>query len=75
MDNEIKKYLFDIQESINSIEHYLGDIKDFSLYKANKTFSQESNFDNPVFLALSSPLTSHIWYDGTTVRRYDGIMV
>ena len=36
MDNEIKKYLFDIQESINSIEHYLGDIKDFNFYKANK---------------------------------------
>jgi len=36
MDNEIKKYLFDIQESINSIERYLGDIKDFNLYKANK---------------------------------------
>ncbi len=36
MDNKIKKYLFDIQESINSIENYLGDKREFQIYKNNK---------------------------------------
>ncbi len=36
MDNEIKKYLFDIQESIDSIKKYLGDKRDFKVYMANK---------------------------------------
>jgi uncharacterized protein with HEPN domain len=36
MDNEIKKFLFDISESILSIENYLGGNRDFKLYKANK---------------------------------------
>ena len=36
MDNEIKKFLFDIQESIDSIEKYLGEKRDFKLYMANK---------------------------------------
>jgi uncharacterized protein with HEPN domain len=36
MDIEIKKYLFDIKESIDSIEKYLGDKRDFKIYLANK---------------------------------------
>jgi uncharacterized protein with HEPN domain len=36
MDLEIKKYLFDIKESIDSIEIYLGDKRDFSVYVADK---------------------------------------
>ena len=36
MDNEIKKFLFDIQESIESIEKYLGEKRDFKVYMANK---------------------------------------
>ncbi len=36
MDNEIKKYLFDIQESIDSILKYLGDNRDFKVYMADK---------------------------------------
>jgi uncharacterized protein with HEPN domain len=36
MDNEIKKYLFDIKESIDSIENFLGDKRDFNIYMANK---------------------------------------
>ena len=36
MVNEIKKYLFDIIESIDSIESYLGDKKDFNDYLENK---------------------------------------
>jgi uncharacterized protein with HEPN domain len=36
MDNEIKKYLFDIQESIDSIQKYLGDRRDFKIYMADK---------------------------------------
>jgi uncharacterized protein with HEPN domain len=36
MDHEIKKYLFDILESINSIENYLGDKRDFKKYAADK---------------------------------------
>jgi uncharacterized protein with HEPN domain len=36
MDHEIKKYLFDILESIDSIEKYLGDDRDFKKYAANK---------------------------------------
>ena len=36
MDNEIKKYLFDIQESIDSIHKYLGEKRDFKVYIADK---------------------------------------
>jgi len=36
MDLEIKKYLFDILESINSIEKYLSDKRDFKQYAADK---------------------------------------
>jgi len=36
MDIEIKKYLFDIQESIDSIEKFLGDNHDFKVYMADK---------------------------------------
>jgi uncharacterized protein with HEPN domain len=36
MDIEIKKYLFDIQESIDSIETFLGDRHDFNIYIADK---------------------------------------
>ena len=36
MDSEINKYLFDIQESINSIQKYLGDKRDFNVYLADK---------------------------------------
>ncbi|KAF0237728.1 MAG: hypothetical protein FD181_1687 [Prolixibacteraceae bacterium] len=36
MDNEIKKYLFDIQESIDPIQKYLGDKRDFKVYMADK---------------------------------------
>lgn len=36
MDSTIKKYLFDILESINSIENYLGEKRDFNIYSENK---------------------------------------
>ena len=36
MDNEIKKYLFDIEVSISSIESYLGEKRDFKIYMSNK---------------------------------------
>ena len=36
MDNEIKKYLYDIKESVTSIEIYLGDKLDFNVYLNNK---------------------------------------
>ena len=36
MQRDILKYLHDIQESIDSIEDYLGDSKDFDHYKSNK---------------------------------------
>jgi len=36
MNNMIKKFLFDIKESINSIENYIGDNKDFNVYQSNK---------------------------------------
>ena len=36
MELEIKKYLFDIQESIDSIEKYFGERRDFKAYMANK---------------------------------------
>jgi hypothetical protein len=32
MEIEIKKYLFDIKESIDSIETYLGEKRDFNVY-------------------------------------------
>ena len=36
MEIEIKKYLFDIQVSIESIENYLGDKRDFKIYSTDK---------------------------------------
>lgn len=30
MQHNVKKYLFDISESINSIEEFIGDNKDFN---------------------------------------------
>ena len=36
MQLEIKKYLFDIINSIDSINDFLGDTRDFSIYQANK---------------------------------------
>ena len=36
MKPEIKKYLFDIKESIDSIENYLGDKRNFRIYSENK---------------------------------------
>ncbi len=36
MNLEIKKFLFDIHESIESIESYLGYKHDFKVYMANK---------------------------------------
>ena len=36
MNDEVKKYLYDISESIDSIEKYLGDNRDFDIYLSNK---------------------------------------
>lgn len=36
MQLEIQKYLFDIQTSIDSINEYLGDKRDFNEYLNNK---------------------------------------
>jgi uncharacterized protein with HEPN domain len=36
MNSEIQKFLFDIQVSVESIETYLGEKRDFKLYKENK---------------------------------------
>ena len=36
MKREIKKYLFDIKEAIESINDYLGDSRDYQKYQANK---------------------------------------
>ena len=36
MQLEIQKYLFDIQTSIDSINEYLGDKRDFNHYQNNK---------------------------------------
>ncbi|MCK4921718.1 MAG: DUF86 domain-containing protein [Bacteroidales bacterium] len=36
MVNEISKYLFDINESLDSIEIYLGEKRDFNTYMGNK---------------------------------------
>jgi len=36
MNDEIKKYLYDIAESIDSIEKYLGEKRDFNAYLSNK---------------------------------------
>lgn len=36
MQHNVKKYLFDISESINSIEEFIGDNKDFNHYVSTK---------------------------------------
>lgn len=36
MELEVKKFLFDILESINSIESFLGETREFKIYMKNK---------------------------------------
>ena len=36
MQHDIQKYLYDIQESIDSITEFLGDTSDFKVYQSNK---------------------------------------
>ncbi len=36
MKNEIKTFLYDIKKSIDPIENYLGDKRDFKVYQNNK---------------------------------------
>jgi len=36
MQHEILKYLYDIQESIDSITEFLGDTRDFKVYQSSK---------------------------------------
>ena len=36
MNREILKFLYDIKESIESIENYLGTKREFSIYNSNK---------------------------------------
>ena len=36
MQHEIMKYLYDIQESINSITEFLGNTQDYKQYQSNK---------------------------------------
>ena len=36
MNNELKKFLFDIQVSIESIENFLLETRDFNIYNSNK---------------------------------------
>lgn len=36
MNNEIEKFLFDIKVSINQIEDFLGEKRDFNIYIDNK---------------------------------------
>ena len=43
MDNEIKKYLFDIHESINSIDNYLGNIRISKFTVLTKCFAEQLN--------------------------------
>jgi len=41
METEVKKYLFDINESIDSIEKYLGGKRDFKVYMADKMLRRD----------------------------------
>lgn len=43
MELEIKKYLFDIHESIASIESFLGDTREFKSYWLIKCFAGQLN--------------------------------
>ena len=36
MSNDVLKYLYDIKESIESIENFLGDKRDFNIYRQDK---------------------------------------
>ena len=36
MQREVRKYLFDIKESIGAIEQFLGEYRDFTIYSKNK---------------------------------------
>ncbi|MEA1873539.1 MAG: hypothetical protein U9N51_03790 [Bacteroidota bacterium] len=36
MDNKINKQLFDIKESVDLIKNYLGEKRDFNVYKSDK---------------------------------------
>ncbi len=57
MKNEIKKSLLDIKESIEAIEAYLGERRDFSFYIKNRMLRRAKNgewiydaIDSPSFL-------------------------
>ena len=49
MENQINKFLFDIKESITSIENYLGDISYFNDY----LFSDRMNWIDLIFFTAS----------------------
>ena len=46
MELEVKKFLFDILESIGSIESFLGETREFKIYMGNKMLRRavESEF-------------------------------
>lgn len=41
MDKNVRKYLYDVLESIETIEEYLGEEKNYLKYEANRMLQKE----------------------------------
>ena len=56
MNREIKMFLFDIRESIESIENFLGDKWDYNVYKSDKMLRRAGYLcaDFPVNLTIKN---------------------
>ena len=63
MKPDVKKYLFDIKESIDSIENYLGDKRDFTVYSSNKMLRRAVERELEIIAeAINPPLLSNITF-------------
>lgn len=54
MQLDIQKYLFDIKVSIDSINEYLGDKRDFHAYKANWVIHGYDKIDDVIIWGIIS---------------------
>lgn len=58
MQIEIKKYLFDIKTSVDSIFEYLGENRDFNKYKSNKMLRRSIEREFEIIGEAASKLLS-----------------
>ena len=59
MARSIQKYLYDIQQSILSIEEYLGEKRDFFAYEQNKLLRRAVERELEIIGEAAKPPVSH----------------